>query len=68
MQVLPEGQYIRHPLYGLGVITQCDAERTTVDFEDHGVKRFVTSLMSAEVVGEAPARLSTRRRKKAARS
>ena len=66
MQVLPEGQYIKHELYGLGVVTESDAERTIIQFDDYGTKKFVTSLMTAEVVGEAPAKpVRTRRRRKA---
>lgn len=69
MQVLPEGQYIKHELYGFGVVTESDAERTTIDFDSHGKKKFVTSLMSAELVGEPPPKPArARRRKKAAAS
>lgn len=64
MQVLPEGQYIKHEQYGFGVVTQSDAERTTIDFDTVGKKKFVTSLMSAELVGEAPPRPSRSRRRK----
>ncbi len=66
MQVLPEGQYIKHQQYGFGVVTESDVERTTIDFDSHGKKKFVTSLMSAELVGEAPPRPArSKRRKKA---
>lgn len=54
MQVLANGQQIRHPQYGLGIVTESDIERTAIDFDDHGRKLFVTSLMSAELIGEAP--------------
>ena len=56
MQVLPEGQYIRHTMYGLGVVTEADAERTTIHFESHGAKKFVTSIMTAEILGETPSK------------
>jgi hypothetical protein len=55
VHILPEGQYIRHGQYGLGIVKESDTERTTIDFDSFGVKKFVTSLMVAEVVGEAPA-------------
>lgn len=55
MQVLSQGQQIKHAVYGLGVVTDSDAERTSIDFDDHGKKLFVTSLMTAELIGEAPA-------------
>ena len=38
MQILAEGQYIRHSQYGLGVVTASDTERTTIEFDDHGEK------------------------------
>lgn len=54
MEILIEGQTIRHDIYGLGTITESNSERTTVDFEDHGMKKFVTALWNAELIGEAP--------------
>ena len=38
----------------MGVVTDSDIERTAIDFDDHGRKLFVTSLMNAELIGEAP--------------
>ena len=65
MQVLQEGQNIKHEQYGMGVVTASDTERTSIDFEDHGPKLFVTSLMTAELIGEAPASFTkTKRRRK----
>lgn len=55
MQVLQEGQTIKHEQYGMGVVTASDPERTSIDFEDYGPKLFVTSLMTAELIGDAPA-------------
>ena len=66
MQALQEGQTIKHEIYGLGVVTSSDQDRTAVDFDDHGPKLFVTSMMSAELIGEAPATPpKTKRRRKA---
>ncbi len=45
MKALPKGQYIKHFQYGSGVITESDQERTSIDFDIHGMKKFVTSLM-----------------------
>ena len=55
MQAMQEGQTIKHQVYGLGVVTASDQERTSVDFDDHGPKLFITSMMTAELIGEAPA-------------
>jgi hypothetical protein len=62
VQILVEGQSIRHQQYGMGTVTESNTERTTIDFDDHGVKKFITSMWSAELVGEPPAQPPTRRR------
>ena len=62
------GQYIRHAKYGLGTIVERDDDRTTVEFDTAGVRKFVTSLAAFEVAeGEAPKkkRPASRRRKAA---
>jgi hypothetical protein len=57
VQILKQKQYLRHAQYGLGVVSESNAERTTIDFEVHGVKKFVTELMQCELLsGEAPTR------------
>ena len=67
MKALAEGLYIRHFQYGCGVVTQSDAERTTIDFDTHGVKKFVTGIMVVEPVeGTPPKRTKSSHRKKAA--
>lgn len=67
VQVLQEGQTIKHEQYGMGVVTASDPERTSIDFEDYGPKLFVTSLMTAEIVGETLASpVKTKRRRKSA--
>src|SRR5208282_6771875 len=62
VQTLGEGQAIRHDQYGLGVVTESNGERTTIDFDNHGVKKFVTSIWSAELIGEPPTERPTKRR------
>jgi hypothetical protein len=54
VQILSTGQQIKHQQYGLGIVTESDAERTAIDFHDHGRKLFVTSIMTAELIGDAP--------------
>ncbi len=66
MRSLAEGQYIKHFQYGFGVVTESDAERTTIDFDLHGIKKFVTGLMSVDPAeGTPPKRSRSKRRKKA---
>ena len=62
MNVLEEGQTIRHEQYGIGTVTESNAERTTIDFDNHGTKKFVTSIWTAEVIGDVPAEKPARRR------
>ena len=62
MQVLLEGQTVRHEQYGIGIVTESNAERTTIDFDNHGMKKFVTSIWNAELIGEPPAEPPKRRR------
>ncbi|HZP01051.1 MAG TPA: hypothetical protein VFD30_12215 [Terriglobia bacterium] len=54
MQALSQGQFVKHFQYGLGVVTQSDAERTSIDFYLHGPKKFATELMVVELTDEAP--------------
>ena len=66
---LKTGQYIRHSKYGCGTIVERDENRTVVDFDTAGVRKFVTSIAIFEIAeGVAPKkkRASTRRHAKAA--
>jgi hypothetical protein len=66
MKALAEGTYIKHFQYGLGVITASDSERTSIDFDLHGPKKFVTSIMVVELAeGTPPKRRRARKPKKA---
>lgn len=57
MEALRVDQYLRHEAYGLGVVTASTADRTTIDFESHGVKKFITSIMVVELLpGQSPYR------------
>ncbi len=63
VRILSAGQYIKHFQYGCGVITESDADRTTIDFDVHGIKKFVTSMMAIEPAEGIPPK---RRRSKRA--
>jgi hypothetical protein len=49
VKALPQGQYVKHYRYGFGLITESNDEGTSIEFELHGSKRFVTSLMVVEL-------------------
>ena len=64
MKALAEGLYIKHFQYGLGVVTDSDSERTSIDFDLHGLKKFVTSIMVVEAAEGTPPKRSRAKRKK----
>jgi hypothetical protein len=64
LKALAEGLYIKHSQYGLGVITDSDSERTSIDFDLHGLKKFVTSIMVVEPAEGTPPKRSRAKRKK----
>ena len=58
-----EGVNVKHGQYGLGTIVTSDEDRTTIDFVEHGTKKFVTSLVVLELTNEkVPAREGKPRR------
>jgi hypothetical protein len=63
LKALEEGAYIKHFQYGLGVVTESNSERTSIDFDVHGMKKFVTSIMVVDAAEGTPPR--RRRAKKA---
>jgi hypothetical protein len=67
LAILETGQYIKHFQYGCGVIVKRDSERTTIDFDEHGLKIFVTGLMTIEAAEGVPPKRRRARRPKAAK-
>ena len=65
MRTLPQGQYIKHVQYGLGVVTQSDAERTSIDFPLHGPKKFATQLMTGRTHRRSPSAKTSARQAQA---
>jgi hypothetical protein len=67
LKALQEGAYIKHFQYGLGVVTESNSDRTSIDFDLHGMKKFVTSLMVVDLAeGTPPKRRRAKRVKKVA--
>ena len=54
MNAVPEGRYVKHYRYGMGIVTQSDAELTSIDFDLHGLKKFVTGLLVVELSSLRP--------------
>lgn len=61
MNTYEEGQHVKHGHYGLGTIVATDEERTSIDFVEHGTKKFVTSMVVLEITDERPAKKSARK-------
>lgn len=65
MKALEEGSYIKHFQYGLGVVTESNSDRTSIDFDLHGMKKFVTSIMVVDAAeGTPPKRRRAKKIKK----
>ncbi len=59
------GQYIHHAKYGNGTIVERDEDRTTVDFDTAGVRKFVTSLAAFEIAEGEPKKKRTNSKRRA---
>ena len=66
MKALKKRDYIKHFQYGLGVVTASNDEHTDIDFDLHGMKKFVTTIMVVEHAEGTPPARRKRIRKKAA--
>ena len=65
LKALEQGAYIKHFQYGLGVVTESNSERTSIDFDVHGMKKFVTSIMVVDhAEGTPPRRRRAKKLKK----
>ena len=62
---LREGQPLQHERFGVGIATHSTDTRTTIDFYEHGVKTFVTSMLEVELLPSAPERAGGAARKPA---
>ncbi len=64
--IFSSDQRIRHAAYGNGTILHSDEQRTEIQFDQYGRKKFVTRMVQLEATDEpAPARSPRRSRKKA---
>jgi hypothetical protein len=56
MKALPKGQYSKYFRYGLGVINESGEQRTSIDFDIHGIKKFVTGLTAVDPAEGTPSK------------
>jgi hypothetical protein len=64
-----KGDRVTQPQYGPGTVTDVNAHHTVIDFDQHGVRTFVTNLVKLEPTTEvrpAPRAAARKRTKKAA--
>jgi len=47
-EALAVNERVSHATYGLGVITAVNAAQTTIQFDENGCRKFVTSLVQLE--------------------
>jgi len=62
-----EGLQVKHGQYGVGTIVASDDERTSIDFIEHGTKKFVTSMVVLEITDEQPVRPAKKSRARRAK-
>jgi DNA-binding FadR family transcriptional regulator len=68
MRLFAKGDRVTQPRYGPGTIISTDEQYTVVEFDNHGQRRFITTMVTLEATKEpAPARAAAKRRKPAAK-
>jgi hypothetical protein len=65
VRIYAKGDRVTQPQYGPGTVTAADAQHTVIDFDSHGLRTFLTSVVALETTTEpAPARAAGARRTK----
>ncbi len=54
MKVFGIGDRVVQPNYGAGTIKAADARHTVIEFDQHGERRFVTSMVNLTETDEPP--------------
>ncbi len=63
MKALSATQRVTHDKYGLGVVSEADAEYTVIEFDEHGRKKFLTRLVTLQPSDEPPPKRRRARKK-----
>ncbi len=63
MKALSASQRVTHDKYGLGVVSEADAEYTVIEFDEHGRKKFLTRLVTLQPSDEPPPKRRRARKK-----
>jgi hypothetical protein len=68
MHIYVKGDRVHQVTYGTGTVTEADGRYTSVDFDDHGVRKFSTPIANFERTAvPAPERPAQKGRAKSAR-
>lgn len=54
MRLFAKGDRVTQPQYGAGTVTDINEHHTVIDFDEHGSRTFVTSMVTLEA-SETPA-------------
>jgi len=69
VHIYSKGDRVSHSVYGAGTIAAANAIHTVIDFDEHGLRTFVTNLVQLEKASSpAPVRAKASRRAKKAAS
>jgi hypothetical protein len=69
MRLFANGRRVTQPSYGTGTIVSTDERYTVIDFDDHGRRTFVTTMVSLEPSSTpAPERAGAAGRRRASRA
>ncbi len=52
MRIYAAGARVRQPQYGAGTVTEANERHTVIDFDEHGVRTFVTMMVTLESTNE----------------
>ena len=65
-----ENAQVEHPKFGAGTVLSCDEQYVTINFDEHGDKKFVASIVipSLEKLDRKPPEKKTRTRRTRAKS
>lgn len=65
MQKYAAGDRVAQGQYGPGTVIECNERHTVIDFDEHGVRRFVTTMVVLEsTTTAAPPKRARARRKR----
>ena len=64
MRSFAKGDRVTQPQYGAGTVTDVNERHTVIDFDEHGTRTFVTSMVSLESTAEpAPPRAKSAKKR-----